>query len=112
MKHGVSQPQLLGEMTEDIGRPLYKSMHISNHHKCKCTEHFKDCHVGLENKIHYMLFIALKYKDTARLKVKERKRLYQPIISQKSTKHKYSTAIFMLNIKNYGLGQNVTIKRF
>lgn len=82
MKHGVSQAQLLGEMTEDIGRPLYKSMYISNN-KCKCTEHFKDCHVGLENKIHYMLFMALKYKDTARLKVKARKRLYQPIISQK-----------------------------
>lgn len=38
-----------------------------------------------------MLFTALKYKDTARLKVKARKRLYQPIISQKRTKHKYST---------------------
>ena len=30
-----------------------------------------------------MLFISLKYKDIARLKVKAWKRLYQPIISQK-----------------------------
>ena len=30
-----------------------------------------------------MLFISLKYKDTARLKAKAQERLYQPIISQK-----------------------------